>query len=284
MAIARFLKQLVPSPPYPDLPRPKAPLCIVGDVHGCETLLSSMLARLTEMPDRAHMRVVFVGDMVDRGAGSATVLNSLRALGESSSPFAQTICLMGNHERMMLDFLHDPLENGPRWLSNGGDKTLESFGLSANRPIRRPGPSDHSGDQTAPLVALRDMLLGAMPDGLHDWILNRPLLWRDEGIAVAHAGANPTLSIEQQSERDLLWGHRAFRNRRRDDGLWIAHGHYIVTEPSAVAGRIALDTGAYLTGRLTAVRLDENGVQFIEVQSPDAEDAASSTGNDTDGL
>lgn len=279
MAISRFLKQLIPVPPYPDPPRPVSPICVVGDLHGCDVLLERMLAKLAALPDAAKMRVIFSGDMVDRGPGSAAVLRRLQEMTETTGPFLETICLMGNHERMMLDFIDDPVGHGARWLSNGGDKTVESFGLSSDRPIR---PSDADGDATVenrPLIALRDALLSAMPEGLHDWLLQRPLLWSEDRLAVAHAGAKPNVRLDQQSEKHLLWGHREFRHRRREDGLWIVHGHFIVSEPVVAAGRIAVDTGAYYTGRLTSVRLDADGLRFLEARTGNQDDRRIANGS-----
>lgn len=269
MAIARFLKQLIPSPPYPDPPRPDLPLCIVGDLHGCDVLLVQMLARFAALPDAGQLRVIFAGDLIDRGPNSAAVLNRLRALEHDPAPFAAVICLMGNHERMLLDFIADPVRNGPRWLSNGGDATLESFGLSANRPMRKTALSSVDGAPSAPLEAMRDALLTVMPSGLIEWIGARPLMWLEDELAVIHAGANPAAALDDQVEKDMLWGHREFRTRRRTDGLWIVHGHFIVAEPMVTAGRISVDTGAYHTGRLTAVRLDREGLRFIETRATD---------------
>lgn len=281
MAIARFLRQLIPSPPYPDPPRPDSPLCIVGDLHGCDGLLVQMLARFAALPDAGQLRVIFTGDMIDRGPDSAAVLNRLRALEQDPAPFAQVICLMGNHERMMLDFIADPVRNGPRWLSNGGDATLESFGLSANRPIRKAAPTPDDGTQSAPLTAMRDAFLSVLPNGLLEWIGERPLMWLENELAVIHAGANPGVALDAQVEKDMLWGHREFRTRRRTDGLWIVHGHFIVSEPLVTAGRISVDTGAYHSGRLTAVRLDSEGLRFIETRSTERHQMPSLDGNST---
>ncbi|MCF8486631.1 MAG: metallophosphoesterase [Rhodobacteraceae bacterium] len=267
MAISRFLKQLIPVPPYPDPPRPDSPICVVGDLHGCDVLLERMLAKLAALPDAANMRVIFAGDMVDRGPGSAAVLGRLQEMTETTGPFFETICLMGNHERMMLDFIDDPVRNGARWLSNGGDKTLESFGLSSDRFVRNNDSEGETSVDNHPLVALRDALLNAMPKGMHDWLLERPLMWTEDRLAVTHAGAKPNARMDQQSEKHLLWGHREFRHRRRDDGLWIVHGHFIVSEPVVAAGRIAVDTGAYHTGRLTAVQLNADGLRFHETRT-----------------
>jgi serine/threonine protein phosphatase 1 len=65
--------------------------------------------------------------------------------------------------------------------------------------------------------------------------------------------------MEDQSARVLLWGHPEFDEGGRGDGLWIAHGHTEMDAPIAEDGRIATDTGAWRTGRLTACAVRTNG-------------------------
>jgi len=199
---------------------------IVGDIHGRADLLSRLLPRLEGRP-------VFVGDYIDRGEGSAQVLDLVRGLPDA-------ICLMGNHEAMCLDFLDDP-ETGGLWLRNGGLQTLASYGVS--------GPQPGRGREMAEVaVELRQ----AMGDTLVAWLRNRPTSWRTGSLLATHAGAVPLVAPEDQLERHLLWGAPGFYETARKDGLWVAHGHVIVDEPAARDGRIAVDTGAFAAGRLSA--------------------------------
>lgn len=263
MAISRFLKRLKPQQPYPVLPAPKDPICIIGDIHGRSDLLDTLVRQLCHEPHPGRTRVILVGDLIDRGPDSAGVLARVRDWCAAPAPFAAVECLMGNHERMMLDFLENPQASGPHWLSNGGDATLESFGLSPHR--RLP-------DTTAAelFLAQRDALLCALPEGLHDWLLARPLIWQEDQLVITHAGADPDRPMDSQVDSSLLWGHRTFMTRTRSDGLWVAHGHVITRTPSARNGRIAVDTGAWRTGCLTAALLDAEGVCFISTTPPDA--------------
>lgn len=107
-----------------DPPCPETPVGVIGDVHGCAELLEELLGRLDEAGVK---HIVTVGDYVDRGERSADVLHMLRA--RSSETPETLVCLMGNHEKMMLDFLDRPVERGARWLRNGGLQTLASFGI-----------------------------------------------------------------------------------------------------------------------------------------------------------
>ena len=223
---------------------PEEPLAVVGDIHGRDDLLEVMLARL--LPSEA--RIVFVGDYVDRGTGSAAVLRRLHAL---CAQRAGTVCLKGNHEDMMLRFLSDP-EGTAAWLTYGGLETLSSFGI------------DGAGGAPADLaVALR----AAMGAELIDWLTGLPHLFQSGNVAVSHAGADPARPISDQSDDALIWGHRGYGRMQRSDGLWVVHGHVIVPRVAVQMGHINVDTGAYKTGRLSAVMVRAGAYEPLEVRA-----------------
>jgi serine/threonine protein phosphatase 1 len=230
------------------LPRPDPPVCVVGDVHGCVTLLDRLLDRIAAEPGAARARLIFVGDLLDRGPDSAAVLLRVRALCDGG----RAVALRGNHESMAIAFLDAPEEGGPSWLANGGDATLFSLGVN---PHGRPGMAD-----------LARAFRAALPPGMEAWLRALPLSWREDALAVSHAGADPARPFEDQDDRVLMWGHRNFRRRARTDGLWIVHGHVIQPEVQARAGRIGVDTGAFATGRLSAVWLDRDGMRVIAAE------------------
>ena len=241
-----------PEADFPALPRPASPLCLVGDLHGRADLLAAMLARIEAEPAAATARLIFVGDLIDRGPDSALVLQRIRALTQARP--AHVICLMGNHERMLLDFLAAPTSPAKRWLHAGGAETLASFGV----------PWISGMEANARQTALAEALRTALPPGLTDWLEALPLYWQGEGLAVVHADADPALPLDTQLPATLLWGlGRAAAPR--PDGLWLAHGHVIVPQVQITPGRISLDTGAYRSGRLSALWLDAEGPRVLEV-------------------
>ncbi len=227
---------------------PDAPFTVIGDIHGADRLLERLFAKLAE--EAAPGQIVCVGDYVDRGENSARVLDILIA-GQKMAP-ERMVCLMGNHERMLLDFLDTPTQAGPRWMRYGGLQTVASFQL-------QPPSAGASDDDWH---VLRDQLESRLGREREAWLRALPLIWQSGNIAVVHAGADPQQPIEAQSSRALLWGHPDFETVPRRDDTWVVHGHTIVPEPAMEQGRIAIDTGAYATGRLTAALIEDGQIAF----------------------
>jgi len=262
-----------PRAPYPALPRPAVPICLIGDLHGRRDLLDAMLAQIDARQNAASARLVFLGDMIDRGPDSAGVLTQLFAHARAQP--GRVICLMGNHERMMLDFLDAPGIHGARWMSFGGAQTLTSFGVDPW------GPGSGRTDEDR-MAELAQDLRAAMPPGLEDWLRALPLFWSEGRIVATHAGADPAKPIQDQDPEALLWGHRTFLREMRGhrparlwrDGIWVVHGHTIVPKAHALDGRIAVDTGAWINGHLSAAWLGQEGLSFLTVQDRQAATAS----------
>jgi bis(5'-nucleosyl)-tetraphosphatase (symmetrical) len=69
-------------------------LFAVGDVQGCARTFDALLRRIDFKPGEDHLWLV--GDLVNRGPDSLTVLRTVRALGDSAS------CVLGNHDLHLL--------------------------------------------------------------------------------------------------------------------------------------------------------------------------------------
>ena len=257
--LLRRLLGLEPRVTVPPLPQPDPPLCLIGDLHGRADLLELMLARIAAEARGAEAHLVFVGDLIDRGPDSAGVLRLIHGLCQADPQ--RVTCLMGNHERMLMDFLDAPAARAKRWLQAGGVETLHSFGLSLRLP-EGLAPARHFADLALSLRA-------ALQPDLLPWLTGLPLYWQGEGLAVVHAAALPDMPMASQPEAALLWGQSGSA-APRPDGLWLAHGHVIVPRVQITPGRIALDTGAYRSGRLSALWLDARGHQVIEVEAAPA--------------
>lgn len=224
-------------------------LYAVGDIHGRADLLDRLLADIDR--DAAggdgRAQLIFLGDYIDRGPDSAGVIDRLVALGRERP---ETVFLKGNHEAVMLDFLADPW-GASDWLSWGGVETLKSYGLS--------------GSLLDDPDALADALRAQLPAS-HLVFLQSLELWRRFGdYFFVHAGVRPGAPLSAQTEQDLLWIRGEFHNAEPDErpDKVIVHGHHPMKKPLDAGWRIAVDTGACFTGRLTAVALEGETRRFI---------------------
>lgn len=233
--------------------KPDAPFFAVGDIHGRLDLLDSLLSQID--PD-TNQQLVFLGDYVDRGPNAAGTL--ARLFGFAQHRPDEVVCLMGNHEKMMLDFIDDPLGRGERWLRTGGVTTLASYGI--HTISERPSPDE--------IIAACDALEQAMPSGMLTWLRQLPLCWNSGNIWCVHAAMDPRVPPDGQMANTMLWGHRDFLNVPRHDGACIIHGHTIVNSPINLNSRISIDTGAYRTARLTAACIAENQCSFFQTANP----------------
>lgn len=231
---------------------PAERLAVIGDVHGCYDQLVEMLSALGEA-DPPPGRLVFTGDIVDRGEHSAKVVALLYTIQERLG--SRMVLLRGNHEEMMLRFIDDP-EQSRRWLRFGGLQTLASYGIGA--------VTEHSGPQEAGRA--RDALAAALgPDHLA-WLRGLPNRFTSGNVTVVHAAADPHLPIAEQSDEVLAWGHRDFFTVPRGDGQWVVHGHSVVEAVEARAGRIGVDTGAFATGVLSGALIDPGRMTPLSVR------------------
>ncbi|KMW58830.1 Serine/threonine protein phosphatase [Candidatus Rhodobacter oscarellae] len=224
--------------------KPEAPFFAIGDIHGCFDQIQRAIARIDA--EHPSSTILCVGDFVDRGEQSAEVLTYLHGLQAERG--ARLICLMGNHEEMLLKFLDDPEARGPGWMRHGGLQTLASYRVALDR-------SD--------FTVTRDALAEAMGPTLVAWLRALPTSWHSGNVWAVHAGADPALPMEHQGRDTLLWGHRDFGRVARSDGQWVLHGHTIRDAPQVEAGVISIDTGAYATGRLTVAHIQAGDVEFF---------------------
>lgn len=224
----------------------------IGDVHGCADALNRLLDAIDKdlAQDAVQSHLVFLGDLVDRGPRSAAVLNRIL---EGGLPTDQCDCIMGNHEEVMLDCYADHRDLHDRWLQYGGVQTLESYGLKAT-DIFAPG-----FDLTA---AMRETL----PPKHVQFLKSLKDYVRLGDYLFVHAGIRPKLPLHDQSSRDLRWIRNGFLNDASDHGFMVVHGHTVVPEVEFHSNRIAVDTGCYLTGQLSAVVLETDTARVLKVR------------------
>lgn len=230
---------------------PEIPFYVIGDIHGSDRLLARLFQKIDAEVEGRDATIICVGDYVDRGEDSAGVLR--RLMSRSVARPEHLVCLAGNHEAMLLDFLVRPEQAGARWLRNGGLQTLASFRVSGVSPTM-------SGTR---LAEMRDQFVEKIGPDLITWLETRPSVWTSGNVSVVHAAADPLVSLDMQSDNTLLWGHPKFLTSIRQDGQWVVHGHSIVPQVRAEQGRIAIDTGAFATGILSAVHVSCDGWRVL---------------------
>lgn len=214
----------------------------IGDVHGRYDLLCELISRLEVEPPLPGGRtsLVFIGDLVDRGPHSRQVLHLVRH-AQAMQP--DVIVLKGNHEEAMAGAWRGDMDALSGWLGVGGIETLESFGVDPERL------DPHRPDRALPL------LRAAVPEVVIDWLDALPLWWRSGDYLLVHAGIRPGIPLERQDPSDLLWIRQEFLDHEAAHEAMIVHGHTVVPDVEIRDNRIGIDTGAYLTDRLSALCL-----------------------------
>ena len=197
----------------------------IGDIHGRFDLLDRAIGTISRHAAGASHQVICLGDYVDRGPDSRRVVETLMEL----SVRACWTCLMGNHEEMMIQALRTSRRSElDRWLDNGGDATLESYGDSV--------PPSHLA-----------------------WMDSLALTCRDANRLYVHAGVEPDVAIDAQKKRSLLWIRERFLAAEPASlPCHVVHGHTPYwagkpdpERPEQLPHRTNLDTGAYATGVLS---------------------------------
>ena len=222
----------------------------VGDIHGRLDLLESVLAKIdadAAINPPLNVIRVFLGDYIDRGPDSKRVLDRL----VNCCATRPTVCLLGNHEAFLREFLTKP-DVLPVWGRCGGLETLLSYGLAPKNE------TDVQGQQE--LAAELDRIL---PSSHREFLssLRQHFLCGD--FFFVHAGVRPGICLTKQSEDDLLWIREDFLLSEDYFGKVVVHGHTPVPEPEVRPNRINIDTGAYATGRLTCLVLENDTIGFI---------------------
>jgi len=219
----------------------------VGDIHGRADLLSEIIARIDDDIRRrpiAHTIEVYLGDYVDRGPQSKTVIDLLTVRLVANG----AVCLRGNHEAVMEGFLQDPaiLEY---WLPLGGMQTLASYGIELHE------------NETA--FSLHRRFLDAFPRAHELFMQCLRNQFSCGDFLFVHAGIRPGVPLDDQDPNDLIWIRDEFLDDTRSHKRFIVHGHTPVAHPEIRSNRINIDTAAWRTGALTCVAIEGSTILFL---------------------
>jgi len=193
----------------------------IGDIHGCYELLLDLVER-SIMFDPDEDRLVFLGDYLDRGANSKEVVDYVSGLKKHYP--GQIVLLKGNHEdlalRAMLCIGDEEACTHARmlWYLNGGEATVNSFrGIEKARQTLIP-------------------FIGSLE-----------LYHETEEHIFVHAGIPYGKSPETASSDEILWDRSYSYNGRKT----LIVGHSPKSKIERLKNIISLDTGAYMTGKLS---------------------------------
>ncbi|HPF22305.1 MAG TPA: metallophosphoesterase family protein [Hyphomonas sp.] len=235
----------------------------IGDIHGRRDLLEKMVVQIEEdardLPEGTVRTIVFLGDYIDRGLQSRDVIEFM--LGDRMNAF-ERVFLMGNHEEALLRFLNE-VSFGKQWVRYGGAETLYSYGLQP--PNTRTSLESHEAMEAAQRawekvwtefrVRLPASHLKFYQSLQHYYVAGDYLF--------VHAGLRPGAPLENQSVRDMLWIREEFLEAPGQFPQLVVHGHTPAEGVHRDDRRIGLDTGAFISGKLSAVRLFRDEVSFL---------------------
>ncbi|KQT50737.1 hypothetical protein ASG43_05515 [Aureimonas sp. Leaf454] len=217
-------------------------LYAIGDVHGRSDLLARLLDAIASDASRggAEPRVIFLGDIVDRGPDSR---GALQMVADTLKRWPTSRLLLGNHDDALLAFFEGRSlgEDGfVTWQGQGGRETLLSYGADPDDPkAARRLLRERYGEHHALLASASVILVG-------------------EIFAFVHGGIDPGRRLDAQTRRDCLNIRGRFMNHVGRLDRIVVHGHTPQKPPIAVAteNRISMDTGAYASDVLTALVID----------------------------
>jgi len=221
----------------------------IGDVHGRADLLAQLFSEIDAdlnahpAPRAIH---VFLGDYIDRGPESQQVLDLLVARSQRH----ETIFLKGNHEVLLQEFLRNP-ESFTIWRNVGGIDTLLSYGI-------RPSSNPDAAEQ----IMLAQRLADVLPPAHRQFFRNLKRSFSCGDFFFVHAGVRPGVPLSQQKDEDLFWIRHEFLDSEENFGKIIVHGHTLVTDVEFHSNRINIDTGAFVTGRLSCLRIESDEALF----------------------
>lgn len=233
----------------------------VGDIHGCFIEFERLVSVIrSDAAERAVLptRILLLGDVIDRGPASSQALAAAKRYAAASERFT---VLLGNHEQLMVQAMEGDQKALASWLSVGGGETLISFGVDA--ALVREGACD----------ALLEAAQRSIGPDMLAWLLRLPLSFRSGDVVFVHAGVRRGAPVERQTARDLLWMREPFLSDTNEREYLVVHGHTVYPEgPDWNDHRIGVDTGAYATGRLSAIGIEGDLAWPLSSRARDTEE------------
>ncbi len=231
-------------------------LYAIGDVHGRLDLLDELFVKILKdargRPSKPTF-LVMLGDLIDRGPDSRGVIERIMSAHRG---FDRVVNLTGNHEEMMRRGLSGEPHLLKGWLDHGGYQCAQSYGVSMSELL---------GQEVA---VIEDILQSCVPREHLEFLAGFSDSARFGDYLLVHAGIRPGVSIDQQSARDMRWIRGEFLESAANHGVVVIHGHTVTEGVTMLPNRIGIDTGAYKSGLLTAIRIEDDECEFIQASRP----------------
>lgn len=237
----------VPAPRVPDDVRVYA----IGDIHGCDDEFAGLLARIdTDHRQREPKRriLILLGDLVDRGPNSARVVERAMRLAAGDDDVR---LITGNHEEMLLGACTGDPKSLRLFARNGGRETAESYGITSD------------AWNAADFEELPRLLNAVVPASHRLFLEQMNDIEVIGDYAFVHAGIRPGVALSAQNAEDLRWIRGRFLEAAEPHEKFIVHGHTITEDIDEQPNRLGIDTGAFSSGRLTAVALEGDQRWFL---------------------
>ena len=221
---------------------------VVSDIHGCYDPFKKLL----EYWDQS-MKLVILGDLIDRGGASKQVVQEVMKLKETYKD--QLVVLKGNHEDMFLRFLQNPVQMGDIYFFNGGRATVKDF--IGERFIMHRSCND-----------LADLVQERAKDEVN-FIRSLPLYKEFGEVLFVHAGIDPNLPDWRDTSEECFVWTRDMKNHNNNTGKVIVYGHtptkMIHSDQSSDiwvskdCSYINIDGGCAYGGQLNAIIVNAQG-------------------------
>ncbi len=225
----------------------------IGDVHGRLDLLKQLMETILaddRQRGQADTQIILLGDLVDRGPDSAGVIDYVMNLMNSG---LRIRCLAGNHEEVMLTAIEEPSPETARFFFRvGGRETLMSYGLKQDAL------------ESVEWAALAEMITSVVPQSHVEFLQNLENMIVIGDYAFVHAGINSSLPLDKQKLQTLRWIRQGFVDQDDELEKTIVYGHTISENVVKGPSRIGIDTGAYKSGKLTALALEGGEQRFLD--------------------
>ena len=228
----------------------------IGDIHGCKDQLDKVHKKIeiATNTNRGKKLIIYLGDYIDRGPN---VKRTIDTLINFNLPNVEKIFLLGNHEQMLLDVLEGKNNSLYNWISNSGLETIESYGGDLSKYI----------DQNLELTfekKIKTKIKKFLPKAHLKFFKNLKLYHVWNNYLFVHAGINPSLTIENQIKKTLIWTReKNFFDPLMTYSKIVVHGHTPVNNVEFNPYRINIDTGCFRTGKLSCLVIDENKIDIL---------------------